>query len=46
MNKELPGVALGFIKKPIAWVLVLLAVFGFVVWNGYEATKRIRNLFH
>ena len=39
MNKELPGVALGFIKKPIAWVLILLAVFGFVVWNGYETTK-------
>jgi len=30
---------LGLLKKPILWVLVLFAIFGFVIWEG-EETKR------
>jgi hypothetical protein len=33
-------VAARFIKKPILWVVVLLAAFGFVIWNGEETRKR------
>ena len=40
MGKEFLLVAAGFIKKPIIWVVVLLAIFGFVVWNGEETKKR------
>ena len=40
MNKEFLQVAAGFIKKPILWVVVLLAAFGFVIWNGEETRKR------
>jgi hypothetical protein len=32
--------AAGFIKKPIFWVVVLFATFGFVIWNGEETKKR------
>jgi hypothetical protein len=32
--------AAGFIKKPIFWVVVLVATFGFVIWNGEETKKR------
>ena len=40
MNKEFLQVAEKFIKKPILWVVVLLAAFGFVIWNGEETRKR------
>ena len=40
MGKEFLLVAAGFIKKPIIWVVVLLAVFGFVLWNGEETKRR------
>ena len=40
VNKEFLQVAAGFIKKPILWVVVLLAAFGFVIWNGEETRKR------
>ena len=33
-------VAARFIKKPILWVVVLLAAFGFIIWNGEETRKR------
>jgi hypothetical protein len=34
------NVLLRLVKKPTTWVVVLLAVFGFVIWNGEEAKKR------
>jgi hypothetical protein len=40
VNKEFLLVAAAVIKKPILWVVVLLAAFGFVVWNGEETKKR------
>ena len=40
MNKQFLLVAAGVIKKPILWVVVLLAAFGFVIWNGAETKKR------
>ena len=43
MGKEFLLVAAGFIKKPIIWVVVLLAIFGFVIWNGEETKKRVKR---
>lgn len=40
VNKEFLLVVTGFVKKPILWVVVLFAVFGFVIWNGEETKKR------
>ena len=40
VSKEFLLVAAGVIKKPILWVVVLLAAFGFVIWNGEETKKR------
>jgi hypothetical protein len=40
VRKEFLLVVAGVIKKPILWVVVLLAAFSFVIWNGEETKKR------
>jgi hypothetical protein len=40
VRKEFLLVVAGVIKKPILWVVVLLAAFSFVIWNGEETRKR------